>query len=526
MAAKSHTAIRLRLDFDYPPPAVSDCRMCWLLVDLNKCRVVADLESVIRDKFDISRKSILNLFIDHCYLPHTESIYVVRDNDRISVNVDSPVLTNGHCSDQVESKCSKKSRRYSEVEPEDNEVSLESKKKKRKKKAEVSRKGETEQSSARDEDSQKKHLKKKRKEKTPTSLSSKTTSTPSGQHVNKTPRPKPVDLNGKAKAKRASSSDSSDSGNEEEDTAAPKLTSKVQEKVPQKVPVAPTPPQVPLKTKAASGKKPQPRAPSSSSDSSSDEAQGQTTTKPSGRPSAPVAGTPPQGGGQHGSLTSQPTTCAARPSARGPPPACEGGADSDSEEEIKLVIKRPQLARQGVAANPSARGRGWGRGQPRGRGGVSGGNQEGRVGRGFHLNYEEEERRHRPPFEKDLLKNHSVTLQNPAEPPPRKDYSTMPLLAAPPSVGQKIVFKLLELTESYTPEVSEYKEGKILNFDHATKQVELELLNSWQAPAEPGKFDLVYQNADGSESVEYAVSRGVSRVTERWDSLLEPRLVL
>jgi hypothetical protein len=33
------------------------------------------------------------------------------------------------------------------------------------------------------------------------------------------------------------------------------------------------------------------------------------------------------------------------------------------------------------------------------------------------------------------------------------------------------------------------------------------------APAEPGKFDLVYQNADGSESVEYAVSRSGSRVS-------------
>lgn len=28
------------------------------------------------------------------------------------------------------------------------------------------------------------------------------------------------------------------------------------------------------------------------------------------------------------------------------------------------------------------------------------------------------------------------------------------------------------------------------------------------APAEPGKFDLVYQNPDGSERVEYAVTHG------------------
>lgn len=83
MAAHSNNFIRLRLYFDYPPPAVVGCRMCWLLVDLNVCRVVADLESVIREKFEFSGGSILSLFIEDCYLPHTESIYVVRDNDSV-----------------------------------------------------------------------------------------------------------------------------------------------------------------------------------------------------------------------------------------------------------------------------------------------------------------------------------------------------------------------------------------------------------------------------------------------------------
>uniref|UniRef100_A0A3P8U4W8 Coilin N-terminal domain-containing protein n=1 Tax=Amphiprion percula TaxID=161767 RepID=A0A3P8U4W8_AMPPE len=83
MSAPVNSSIRLRLFFDYPPPAVVSCRMCWLLVDLNTCRVVADLESVIRDKFEFSRGSILSLFIEDCYLPHTESIYVVRDNDSV-----------------------------------------------------------------------------------------------------------------------------------------------------------------------------------------------------------------------------------------------------------------------------------------------------------------------------------------------------------------------------------------------------------------------------------------------------------
>jgi len=57
--------------------------MCWLLVDLNKCRVIADLSSIIKEKFGYSRKTILDLFIEDCYLPSTESIYIVRDNDSI-----------------------------------------------------------------------------------------------------------------------------------------------------------------------------------------------------------------------------------------------------------------------------------------------------------------------------------------------------------------------------------------------------------------------------------------------------------
>ncbi|XP_010790279.1 coilin, partial [Notothenia coriiceps] len=83
MAAHGKNFIRVRLHFDYPPPAVAGCRMCWLLADLNTCRVVADLESLIREKFGFSRSSVLQLFLQDCYLPHTESVCVVRDDDSL-----------------------------------------------------------------------------------------------------------------------------------------------------------------------------------------------------------------------------------------------------------------------------------------------------------------------------------------------------------------------------------------------------------------------------------------------------------
>nr|XP_061811743.1 coilin-like [Nerophis lumbriciformis] len=276
MDAHGPNHIRVRLHFDYPPPAVVDFRMFWLLVDLNKCRIVSDLESTIRDKFEFSRQSLISLFIEDCYLLHTESIHVVRDNDILRVKVECVPHLDGHNHNPNTSQNCKKRRRQSLSEP---------------------------NNSGEDATCLNKKIKKKSKEI--------------------------------------------------------------------------------LKV-----------------------------------------------------------------------------------DTISLYASTPDRTR-------------------------------------WHI--------HKP------QRNDTESAS--------RDYSAMPLLAAPPQVGQKIAFKQLELTENYTPEVSAYKEAMIVSFDPITKQVELELLSVAQAPSEPGKFDLVYQNPDGSELVEYAVSRE-SRVAERWDSLLEPRLII
>lgn len=114
--------------------------------------------------------------------------------------------------------------------------------------------------------------------------------------------------------------------------------------------------------------------------------------------------------------------------------------------------------------------------------------------------------------------------QNPVE-PPKKDYSLLPLLAAAPQVGEKIAFKLLELTSDYSPDVSDYKEGKILSHDPETQQVDIEVLSSLPALKEPGKFDLVYHNENGTEVVEYAVTQE-KRITVLWRELIDPRLII
>ncbi|XP_020507262.2 coilin [Labrus bergylta] len=524
MAAHSNNFIRVRLLFEYPPPATADCRMCWLLVDLNRCRVVSDLEGLIREKFEFSRRSILNLFIDDCYLPHTESVYVVRDNDSVRVKVDHLAPVNGHISSPVTDgeSCRKRQR-----PAEEDGVGETLKKKKKKKRSEGSQErddGKQADGGESNTKSQEKHKEKKKRKEVPA-----VTPKPLAP-TKKTPTSveQPVKIIKKlpAKPQKASSSDSSSSSSSEDEVPKKKASQKPAPKTSSSTPAA--------SKVTQNTKKKAPPPSSSSSETSSDEAASaknplkkkllnsaipkkSVNAKPQQAPPSPQTATKP---------AQKPSSSAALAHPSGKPAR---SSSSDSEEEIQLVIRRPvQPAQQlGRGLGIQSPGRGRGRGMMRGGGPAERGRGEGRGNiRGhnnsFEFNYNGATE---PTYQTDSLTNMSVVIQNRTESVPKKDYSSMPLLAAPPQAGQKIAFKLLELTENYTPEVSEYKEGRIVSFDLTTNQVELNLLCSSQAPVEPGKFDLVYQNPDGSERVEYAVSRG-SRVTERWDSLLEPRLII
>ncbi|KAM6317401.1 coilin [Podargus strigoides] len=225
-------------------------------------------------------------------------------------------------------------------------------------------------------------------------------------------------------------------------------------------------------------------------------------------------------------------------------------SESDSSDSETLVIKKPtanaglsnSIVRNSIKQLPNStqgplastgRGRGRGTGEdnfwrgPRGRGfrGMMRGQGHGRgANPGFFYNYSSEGQKQRQLTE--TATNTSVLVQNPVE-VPKRDYSVLPLLAAPPQVGERIAFKRLELTENYSPEVSDYKEGKIISWNADKKQIELEILSSsaGQFAKEPGKFDLVYQSADGAELIEYAVPQD-TKITESWDALIEPRLIV
>ncbi|KAI9591915.1 hypothetical protein BDF19DRAFT_453480 [Syncephalis fuscata] len=68
----------------------------------------------------------------------------------------------------------------------------------------------------------------------------------------------------------------------------------------------------------------------------------------------------------------------------------------------------------------------------------------------------------------------------------KQDYSTMPALHALPVVGQLLAFKQLEMSETYTPEISDYKEATVLAYDPTTDKVTLKLsADSIPTPAPP-----------------------------------------
>ncbi|XP_054077453.1 coilin [Rissa tridactyla] len=232
------------------------------------------------------------------------------------------------------------------------------------------------------------------------------------------------------------------------------------------------------------------------------------------------------------------------------PKAKTSSSESDSSDSETLVIKKPaanaglsnSVVRNCTKQLPATiqgplaslgRGRGRGTGEdnfwrgPRGRGfhGMMRGQGRGRgASPGFFYNYSSEGQKQRQLNE--AATNTSILVQNPVE-VPKRDYSVLPLLAAPPQVGERIAFKRLELTENYSPEVSDYKEAKIISWNADKKQIELEILSSSarQLAKEPGKFDLVYQSADGAELIEYAVPQD-TKITESWDALIEPRLIV
>ena len=97
---------------------------------------------------------------------------------------------------------------------------------------------------------------------------------------------------------------------------------------------------------------------------------------------------------------------------------------------------------------------------------------------------------------------------------PVKDYTAYHLVSeSGPRVGDVIAFKHLDLGENYSPEVSDYKEGKVLEVDENQTVVFEMITNSKRN--KNGRFEM-----EEIQSNEFEKHKTIS-----WNELIEPRLI-
>nr|XP_012602214.1 coilin isoform X1 [Microcebus murinus] len=557
--------VRLRLQFDYPPPATPHCTAFWLLVDLNRCRVVTDLISLIRQRFGFSSGAILGLYLEGGLLPPAESARLVRDNDCLRVKLEerevaenSIIVSNGGSTDLSARKAKKRAFKLEEDEEielgykysktywkrqennSNNEKALDlepkaiidqtvRKKSKRKNKATCGEVDDGDEETKRKSPKKKEKCEYKKKTKNPKSPKAQAVkertiqscSPPKGSARNSLAKVRKKGGVGVCSKDNPSSSSESESSHESASDVLSNATLKVRnssEKVSAELskegPSTKNPAANKPATKAGFNLTPsKDKTSSSSSSDSSSESDDQCM----------ISKTTPE---RAASFLKTVGLFAGRgcpgPGSSSQSPSAAGWKHSDSN------CGRQAPGPPSNTSLPTNLGRGWGRGEDllswkgaRGRGMRGRGRGRGQAVSSL-LNRNTEYQKQQQLNE--TITNSSTIIQNPVE-RHKKDYTLLPLLAAAPQVGEKIAFKLLELTSDYSPDVSDYKEGKILSHNPETQQVDIEILSSLPAVKEPGKFDLVYHNENGTEVVEYAVTQE-RKITVFWRELIDPRLII
>jgi len=71
---------------------------------------------------------------------------------------------------------------------------------------------------------------------------------------------------------------------------------------------------------------------------------------------------------------------------------------------------------------------------------------------------------------------------------PKVDYSKLDSLVGSPRIGDKLAFQVLEISSNFTPEVSKYKTGEVVEFDSQTNEITLKL--------ESARYNAVLQRAN------------------------------
>ncbi|XP_062591328.1 coilin-like [Saccostrea cucullata] len=104
--------------------------------------------------------------------------------------------------------------------------------------------------------------------------------------------------------------------------------------------------------------------------------------------------------------------------------------------------------------------------------------------------------------------------------PVRREYQQFPLLQGNPNPGDKIAFKMLEMSENYTPEVGDYKEAEVLSFNSSSQIVEMKISPGFNKERTSGKFEVDLNEEETEMNSEDAMVE-----SHPLTSLMEVRLI-
>jgi len=81
---------------------------------------------------------------------------------------------------------------------------------------------------------------------------------------------------------------------------------------------------------------------------------------------------------------------------------------------------------------------------------------------------------------------------------PKIDYDNLQPLVGQPRLDDKLAFQILEISSNFTPELSGFKNGTVVEFNSNTNEVTLRLHSKYNTILKkPNKFNVVFDEADG-----------------------------
>ncbi|CAH1277770.1 COIL [Branchiostoma lanceolatum] len=605
----SGTCVRVRLRFEQAPPLVCGSGPgAWLLVDMDSCRLVADLEFLIKRRFGLSRRRRLHLWMDGFLLPPTEKIAVVRDGDVISVeqtestsedhSVESFPPTS---SKQVVTSERRQKRKKAETSEEDGpdtaELRIQDKDRKRKKhKLNGSDSGVSTSSSAmpvaatKTKEVQKPQTKKKAKKQTNekpgkasklVSLLPKASGTGSKKVISKPAmskgsaitggkpnstkivKPVPTKSRGKVKDSSSSSSSSEDTSSSSDDSdpdsdsssgdsrsSGTSVEVKPRSSVNTKTCSRPGPVSKPLQR----NNKPD----SSSSDSSSSDTDDDVNVnKQTHSKQAAVSNNPGQRQSspkQNGNISCNSAkvfsivgNVSEAHTSVPPAPSVEQAVSTRHVSAVLTVPITQRLQAMTTRKQPAASSS-----HPKlkavgpssnSKGHIvfdsdsesdSGSNESGGKGKALqvhapdkvvasHVDVPETSTPQAPDqaIHGRRKSSRSENAPPPAPPPVPKDYDALPPLHGPPRAGDRIAYKILEMSASYCPEISSYKEAVVTGYDPTSGDLEVEMvydITAYMKQNQPGRFEMD-MDVGGQED------KPDNKVTVAVSALVEPKLV-